>query len=67
VIFFESRDCLRRNAPLSSFRITGNGDEKDSHSIKPVWERDLRLALSEAKRKVHFNIDMEVTIPSCRS
>jgi len=64
VIFFESRDCSRRNPPLSSFRIIKNGDEKSSYSMKPAWERDLRLAVSEAKRKVH--IDMEVKIPSCR-
>jgi hypothetical protein len=68
VIFFDSRDCLKKKPPLSSFKIRQSVDEKDAPQTAPVWERDLRRALLEAKRKIDFAARVKVPqIKSSRS
>jgi hypothetical protein len=55
VILFESRDCSKKKAPLSSFRIRAATDEGDRHGAKPPWAHDLRLAVNEATRKMNWS------------
>lgn len=52
MVFFESKDCSRKNAPLSSFKIKHNHEVADVFSSVPPWEEDLRRAVTEAGAKL---------------
>jgi hypothetical protein len=52
VIFFESKDCSSKNAPLSSFKIRQKDAAGNTCSPTPYWEGDLLRAVMEAKSKL---------------
>ena len=55
MILFESRDCSKKKAPLSSFRIRPGNDEGYGPGAKLPWAQDLCLAVKEATRKMKWS------------
>ena len=61
MVFFESRDCLKKDPPLSSFEFCEREEDFSASSPLPSWAKAVHQAVTEAKKKMGFGFRLHAS------